>query len=90
MHLALYVAPRSPNSLRALANLRQLLAGLPVPARVDIIDVFTSASEALTAGIIVTPTLLRLKPLPTVKIIGDLSDQDAVRGALGLPEAHGA
>jgi circadian clock protein KaiB len=84
MRLALYVAARSPNSLRAIENLRALLAAVPVAPRLDIIDVFTCVEDTLAAGIVVTPTLVRIAPGPTLKIVGDLSDRLAVMTALGL------
>jgi len=36
--------------------------------------------------VLVTPTVIKLFPLPAVRIIGDLSEEDAVLGALGLPQ----
>ena len=32
--------------------------------------------QALNDGVIVTPTLIRLLPLPTQKVVGTLSDAD--------------
>ena len=84
MHLKLYVAARSANSMRAVANLRALFLGRRERPRLDIVDVFASAEEALAAGIIVTPTLVKLSPHPTIRIVGDLSDRLAVMTALGL------
>lgn len=85
MHLRLYVAGSSPSSSLARANLGRLLEGRR--ARVEIVDVFENALEALADGVRLTPTLVRLEPPPRVQIVGDLSRSAEVRAALGLEDA---
>lgn len=89
LRLRLYVAGQSPNSTAALANLREMLpeggtAGGPV--ELEVVDVLLDPIRALSDGIIVSPTLVRLFPLPVVRIVGRLSDLDAVRLILELGE----
>jgi circadian clock protein KaiB len=84
IHLKIYVASMSPNSLRALENLRRIMERADAPPRLDIIDVLTCAAAALDANIVISPTLVRVSPLPMVRIVGDLSDADAVIDALDL------
>jgi circadian clock protein KaiB len=43
--------------------------------------------RALSDGIIVTPTLVRVLPLPVRQIVGTLSDTDNVIQTLGLTES---
>ena len=45
-------------------------------------DVSRFQEGALLAGILVTPTLVKVSPPPVVKIIGDLADRDTVLAVL--------
>jgi circadian clock protein KaiB len=49
-----------------------------------VVDVMETPLRALTDGVMLTPTLVRLAPLPVVKMVGDLSDTPRVRAALGM------
>ena len=83
--LRLYVAGRLPCSVEAEANLKILLADQNGDRpTVEIVDVLLEPERALTDGIIVTPTLVRLAPLPAVQILGALSNRRLVRATLGL------
>jgi circadian clock protein KaiB len=50
--------------------------------KLEIVDVLQHPLRALADGIIVTPTLLRLLPLPVRRVIGNLSDTAQVLLAL--------
>ena len=52
--------------------------------RIDIVDVFKSAAAALKHHVIVTPTLIVLKPKPGVTLLGNLSDTSQVVATLRL------
>jgi len=84
--LRLYVAGAASNSVRAIANARaicdQHFAG---QHDLEIVDLLTSPRRALADGIVVTPTLIRLLPLPTQRVVGNLSDFPRVLLALGNP-----
>jgi circadian clock protein KaiB len=83
--LRLYVAGEGPNSAAARANLRRLLAALePTRYALEIIDCLREPMRALQEGVLVTPTLVRLKPEPVQTIIGTLSNGSRVLEALGL------
>jgi circadian clock protein KaiB len=87
--LRLYVAGQSPRSLAAFANLKRLcethLAG---NYRIEVIDLLRTPQLSRDDQIVVIPTLVRRLPLPTRKIIGDLSDAARTLVALDLtPEA---
>jgi circadian clock protein KaiB len=84
LKLRLYVAGGAPNSLRALANLNAVCAALKRPVEVEVVDVLDTPIRALDDGIVLTPTLVRLAPLPAVRMVGDLSDTVKVRAALGM------
>ena len=77
--LRLYVAGNAPNSLRAVANAKTLCEEhLTVPCELEVVDLLENPRRALADGIIVTPTLLRLHPLPIQRVIGNLSDTQQV------------
>ncbi len=83
----LYVAGESLNSARALTNLKALCAQyLSGSHRIEIVDVLKKPQQALAAGVIVTPTLVKVAPLPSQQVIGDLGAQSQVLLVLGLQE----
>jgi circadian clock protein KaiB len=83
--LRLYVAGAAPHSTRALENLRQI-CGRHVRGEYElgVVDVLDEPLRALEAGVLVTPTLVRLAPEPVRTLIGDLSEHTLVLDALGL------
>jgi circadian clock protein KaiB len=85
LHLRLYVAGKSPNSVRALANLRAICREHLSAGRwnLEVVDLYKDPMRAVEDKIHVTPTLLKLTP-PLVQIVGDLSQQETVLAALGL------
>lgn len=85
LRLRLYVAGQAPNSVAARRNLAAAL-GPDGKAEVETIDVLDAPERALADGVLVTPTLLRVRPAPVVFVVGTLADRAAVRAALGLEE----
>jgi circadian clock protein KaiB len=82
--LRLYVAGSAPNSLRALANVRTVCEEhFPSRHTLEVVDLLRQPLRGVADGIIVTPTLLKLAPLPTQRLIGDLADRDLLRLTLG-------
>ncbi len=81
----LYLAGDALNSAQALVNLRALCETyLPDRHVIEIVDVFREPKRALEDGIFMTPTLVKLAPLPVRKIVGTLSHTATVLMALGL------
>ena len=81
--LRLYVAGNAPNSSRAIANAKAICeAHFASGHELEIVDLLDHPKRALADGIIVTPTLIRLLPLPVQRVIGNLSDTDQVLLAL--------
>lgn len=81
----LYVADDAPNSAQAISNLRHFcLAHLPHRHEIEVVDVLKHPRRGLADGIILTPTLIRLTPLPVLRIIGTLSNTRILRESLGL------
>ena len=81
----LYVAGDATNSGHALANLTSLCRTyLPDRHHIEVIDVFQEPDRALADGIFMTPTLLKLAPVPQRRIVGTLSKPLIVLQAIGL------
>jgi len=77
--LCLYVAGMTPNSARAISNLKKIceeyLAG---QYDLNVIDVYRKPTLAKGEQIIAAPTLIKKLPLPMRKLIGDMSDEGKV------------
>ena len=85
LQLRLYVAGNAPNSARAVANARAICEEFFASAHdLEIVDLLEHPQRALADGIIVTPTLLKLLPLPVQRVIGSLGDKAQVLLALGV------
>ena len=79
LHLRLYVAGNAPNSVQAVENCRAICAQhFALKHHLEIVDMLKHPQRALADSVIVTPTLLKLRPLPAQRIIGNLSDTDQV------------
>ena len=83
--LRLYIAGRAPNSLQAVANLEAICKEyLKHGHELEIVDVLQEPRRALADGVLVSPSLSKLSPLPGANIVGNLSDKAKVLHALGL------
>jgi circadian clock protein KaiB len=80
-----YVAAGTPNSTQARANLATLCqAHLPGRHHVEVVNVLHEPKRALSDGIFMTLTLVRLAPGPILRIVGTLSQAQPLLQALGL------
>jgi circadian clock protein KaiB len=83
--MVLYITESGPNSVRAIANLEAICAEHPKDQfRLEIVDVLESPRRALADGIVVTPSLSKVSPLPAATVVGNLSDRGEVLRALGI------
>lgn len=80
--LKLYVAGHAPNSVRALTNLNAFLTEHSMQPELRIVDVLENPGITLSDNIMVTPTLVIVSPVRRVRVIGDLSDRNALSAAL--------
>lgn len=81
----LYIAGDAPNSNIAKFNLDDIASNLlEDKCEIEIIDVLKNPERALIDQILVTPTLIRLFPLPEKRIIGNLNEKETVIHTLGL------
>jgi circadian clock protein KaiB len=85
----LYVAGDTPHSQAALANLETILHKLPEGQyQVEIVDILKQPLRMFEDGVIVTPTLIKLSPLPVCQLMGSLSDTLRVLHALEINETQ--
>ncbi len=83
--LKLYVAGNTPNSVRALKTLNNILEKeFQGVYALKVIDVLKNPQLAEEDKILATPTLAKILPPPVRKIIGDLSDRERVLIGLDL------
>ncbi len=81
--LGLFITSRTPQSQRAINNLRAICeTDIQGAYEVEVIDVLEHPALAEHDKILATPTLVKRLPEPIRKIIGDLSDREKV--LLGL------
>ncbi|KOG61335.1 hypothetical protein ADK76_13950 [Streptomyces griseoflavus] len=82
----LYVAGQTQRSHEALENLRSLCeARLRGYYELSVVDAVERPELAERWRILATPTVVRLRPAPQRRVVGDLADQHRAALALGLP-----
>jgi circadian clock protein KaiB len=83
--LRLYVTGKTPSSLRAIANVKEVCEQyLPGRYQLLVIDIYQQPVLAEEDHIVAAPTLVKRAPGPPRKVIGDLSDRDRVLKGLDL------
>jgi circadian clock protein KaiB len=88
--LRLYVTGNTPRSLRAVANTRGFCEdNLHGRYALEVIDIYQEPERARDAQVVAAPTLVRESPLPLRRMVGDMSERERLRSALGL-QAPGA
>jgi len=95
--LRLYVTGRSLMSVRAHANLERVCAHwLPGRYRVEVIDLLENPRLVAEDQILAAPMLVRMRPPPIRRIVGDLSDAERLLfgmqpwpGPAGLTDERG-
>jgi circadian clock protein KaiB len=92
-HLRLFVSGLTARSACAIRNLREICeANLPGRYQLEVIDIYQHPELARSEQIMVTPTLVKQRPLPLRRMIGDLSDTGRVLAGLDIvaPKQHAA
>ncbi len=81
----LYVAGTTPRSARAIVNVRAIceehLAG---HYQLQIVDITNQGKLAMREQIVAVPLLVRERPLPIVRFVGDMSDKARIVAGLEL------
>jgi circadian clock protein KaiB len=83
--LQLFVAGTTPNSLRAIQNVRHICEEqLPGRHELEVIDIYQHAGHLPAGQVVVAPTLMRQSPLPVRRLIGDLTNRNRVLEGLEI------
>ena len=88
--LRLYVAGSTPQSSRAITNLKTICeTHLNDRYVLTVLDLYEQQERAEDDEIVVAPTLIRQLLLPERRLVGDLSQTELVLAALDLiPVSH--
>jgi circadian clock protein KaiB len=83
--LRLYVSGMTPNSIRAIENIRKICAEhLEGRYQLEIIDIYQQPIFAKEGQIVAAPTLVKELPPPLRKFIGDMSQTEKILLGLDL------
>lgn len=83
--LSLFVSGSTPKSLRAIRNIRALCEErLHGSYDLRVIDIYQHPEQIKSERILVTPTLIKNRPLPLRTLTGDLSNKDRLLAWLGI------
>lgn len=83
--LRLYVTGMTPNSLRAIENIKKICEEyLHGRYELEVIDIYQNPVLAQGEQIIAAPTLIKKLPLPLRKFIGDMSQAERILLGLDL------
>ena len=83
--LRLYVTGATPNSARAIVNLKAFCeTHLKDNYELEIIDVYQQPLAAEADQLIAIPMLIKLAPSPRRRLIGDMSDKEKIFKGLDL------
>lgn len=83
--LRLYVVGMTPNSLRAITNIKKICEEhLQGRYELQVIDIYQNPVLAKGEQIIAAPTLIKKLPLPLQKFIGDMSQTEKILLGLDL------
>ena len=87
--LRLYITGSTPQSLRAIANIKNICeVHLKGQYELEVIDLYQNPALAIGEQIIAAPTLIKKLPLPLRRIIGDMSNEDRVLVGLDLRKVN--
>jgi circadian clock protein KaiB len=83
--LRLFVTGSTARSSRSLRSLRTILEKyLKGRAELEVIDIYQQPGLAREAQILAAPTLIKERPLPVRRLVGELTDIGRVLVALGI------
>jgi len=87
--LRLYIAGLTTTAERAIDNLGRLVSRLERNGHrvdVEVVDILERPQLAEDEHILATPVVIKKSPLPSRRIVGDLSEQDKVLIGLDIKE----
>ena len=83
--LCLYISGPTPRSAQAIVHVRDLCeAALRGRYELSVVDLSQSPAQASRHQIVAAPTLVRERPLPERRFIGDMSDVERILRGLDV------
>ena len=82
----LYITGKTYRSERAVETLHKICDSLGTKAQMNVIDILEEPEKAEEDKILATPTLLKISPPGSRRIIGDLSDVQKVLQGLDIED----
>lgn len=83
--LRLFITGLTPRSVRAVANIKAVCEKhFDGQYRLDIVDLYQQPALSKIEQIVAAPTLIKTKPLPVRRFVGDLSDTKRLLAALNV------
>jgi circadian clock protein KaiB len=87
----LFVSGASDLSARAIANARKLFdTHIAGRYALSVVDIYEDPAAVLSHQVLAIPTLIKHRPAPVRRLVGDLSRSADVLLALGLAKPSGA
>ncbi len=81
--MTLFVTGASRLSLQAVSRVREFCEEeLSGNYDLEVVDLYRAPERAREAQVIASPTLLREKPVPMRRVIGDMSDRGRLRAVI--------
>ena len=81
--LRLYIAGVTSHSRRAVANIKEICErNFPGGYSLQIVDLYQQPELTQKEQIVATPTLVKIRPLPACRFVGDISDSSKVLSKL--------
>jgi circadian clock protein KaiB len=88
--LRLFVTGSTPNSVRAIANIKKICEEyLNGRYELDVVDLYEKPNLAKGEQIMAAPTLIKKHPLPLRRVIGNMSNTERVLFGLDLKPKSG-
>lgn len=83
--LRLYIAGISPNSTRAISNLKNICNKyIPDEYELEVVDIYQQIERAFEDQLVALPLLIKRSPGVVRRLIGDMSDEKKVLKGLGI------
>jgi len=83
--LRLFVTGQTQKSIRAVRNVTRLCEEhLHGQYNLEVVDLYQQPELAAEHQLVAAPTLLKIKPQPPRKLVGDMSDSGRVLAGLGI------
>lgn len=83
-YLKLYVTGGTGRALEAIRKTREIIDYFATDCEVEVVDILERPDLAEENHILATPTIVRIAPPPSRKVIGDISDPHTLLYGLGL------